>query len=94
MINHTDNTLGYKLRLFSKKLNSGNYQITFHAKKNNEHKKYGHVLVPERSTLKDVVSIIREELLKTHNGDMYYHGHLYSLGKPSQRNHNLVIFDK
>lgn len=94
MVNYNDNTLGYKLRLFSKKLSSGNYQITFYAKKENQHKKYGHVLVPERSTLKDVVSMIRTELVKRNNEDLYHHEHLYSLGKSSQRNHNLVIFDK
>jgi hypothetical protein len=91
MIHHTDNTLGYKLRLFSKKLESGNYQIKFHARKENQQKKYGYVLVPEGSTLRDVVGMIRTELSK---GELYHHGHLYSLGKPSQRNHNLVIFDK
>jgi hypothetical protein len=94
MNDQRDNTLGYKLRLFSKKLNSGNYQITFHAKKENQLKKYGHILVSQGSTLKEVVYTIRQELLKTGKGDMYYHDHLYSLGKPSQRNQNLVIFDK
>ena len=93
-MNNTDNTLGYKLRLFSKKLSSGNYQIKFHARKENQHKKYGYVLVPEGSTLRDVVSMIRTELSKSNKGDLYHHGHLYSLGKPIQRNHNLVIFDK
>ena len=94
MKNDIDNTLGYKLRLFSKKLSSGNYQIKFHAHKEDDHKKYGYVLVPEGSTLKDVVYMIRTELLKRSRGDLYHHEHLYSLGKPSQRNHNLVIFDK
>ncbi len=94
MVDNIDNTLGYKLRLFSKRLSSGNYQITFHARKENQHKKYGHVLVPKGSTLKEVVYMIKSELLKTNQGDLYHHGHLYSLGRPAQRNQNLVIFDQ
>lgn len=94
MTNRRDNALGYKLRLFSKKLSSGNYQVTFHANNEKQHRKYGHVLVPQKSTLKDVVSLIRNGLNEMGNGDMYNHGHLYSLGKSSQRNHNLIIFDK
>ena len=94
MTEYIDNTLGYKLRLFSKRLSSGNYQITFHAKLEDQHKKYGHVLVPERSTLKDVVYMIRKKLNEMGNGDLYHHRHLYSLGKPTERNHNFIIFDK
>jgi hypothetical protein len=94
MEDQSNNTLGYKLRLFSKRLSSGNYQITFHAKKENEDKKYGHVLVPKGSSLKEVVLTIRSELRQMRNGDNYYHGHLYSLGKPPTRNQNLVIFDR
>ena len=85
-----DNTPKYKLRLFSKRLSSGNYQVTFYANEN----KYGHVLVSERSTLNEVVCRIHKALQKLSKGDLYYHGHLYSLNKLSQRNHNLVIFNK
>jgi len=94
MTGYIDNTIGYKLRLFSKRLSSGNYQITFHARSEDQDKKYGHVLVPERSTLKDVVYMIRKKLSEMGNEDLYHHRHLYSLGKPSPRNNNFIIFDK
>jgi len=89
-----DDSFGYKLRLFSKRLESGNYQITFHAKQENTLKQYGHVLVPQGSTLKDVVYTIKDELMKRNRTDQYHHAHLYSLGKSIQRDNSLVIFNK
>ena len=89
-----DSVSGYKLKIDSKRLNSGKYQVRFQANRNDNKIKYGYVLAKQGSTLKEVVGRIREELYKMHHGDMYFHAHLYSLGKTKQRENEFVVFDR
>ena len=89
-----DSTSGIKLKIDSKKLNSGNYQVRFQTSTNNVKFNYGYVLAQQGTSLKDVLDKIREELSKMHQRDLYFHAHLYSLGKTKQRLNEFVVFDR
>lgn len=92
MTNYIDNITGDKLRIDSKKLNSGKYQVRFQTQNEGGKEKYGYILVNEGSTLKEVVDQIRGELQKMTKSDLYFHAHLYSLGKTKQPS-NVFIFE-
>ena len=92
MTYYIDNTAGYKLKIESKKLCSGKHQVRFQTENEDEKSKYGYVLAAETSTLKEVVELIRVELIEMKKGDLYHHSHLYSLGKAKQRS-NVFVFE-
>lgn len=92
MTYYIDNTTGDKLKIDSKKLCSGKYQVRFQTQNEDEKSKYGYVLAKEGSTLKEVIEQIRIELQKMKIGDLYFHSHLYSLGKTKQ-NSNVFVFE-
>lgn len=92
MTHYIDNILGYKLKIDSKKLNSGKYQVRFQTQIDKGREKYGYILANEGSTLKEVVEQIRNELQKMTRSDLYFHAHLYSLGKAKQPS-NVFIFE-
>ncbi|MDH5475196.1 MAG: hypothetical protein OEX22_05845 [Cyclobacteriaceae bacterium] len=92
MTYYIDNTAGYKLKIDSKKLNSGKHQVRFQTQNENEKNRYGYVLAEKDSTLKEVVEQIRIELQKMKKGDLYFHSHLYSLGKAKQQS-NVFVFE-
>ena len=92
MTYYIDNTAGYKLKIDSKKLESGKHQVRFQTQNENEKSKYGYILAEEGSTLKEVIERIRRELIAMKKGDLYFHSHLYSLGKTKQRN-NIFVFE-
>lgn len=89
-----DSASGYKLKIDSKKLNSGKYQVRFQANRNDDKVRYGYVLADQGSTLNGVMEKIREELIKMNQRDLYFHAHLYSLGKTKQRINDFVVFDR
>lgn len=82
----------YKLRITSKKLNSGRYQVKFFATIHNEKQLYGYVLVEASETLKSVISRIKKRLKELDYGYGSNHFHLYNLGQESQPS-NLLIFE-
>ncbi len=82
----------YKLRITSKKLNSGRYQVKFFATIRNKKQLYGYVLVEANETLKSVISRIKKPLKELDYGYESNHFHLYNLGQGSQPS-NLLIFE-
>lgn len=83
----------YKLRLSTKKLNSGKCQVKFYATLHEKQDMYGYVLVDASKTLKDVVVRIKEKLNTIRLNRDFHHIHLYSIGKSTQEDMNFIIFD-
>ncbi len=83
----------YKLKLSTKKLNSGKCQVKFYASVKERKDLYGYVLVDSDKTLKDVVSRIQDKLNVIRSSREFQHIHLYSIGKSVQDDMNFIIFD-
>ncbi len=81
----------YKLRITSKKLSSGRYQVKFYATIRERKELYGYVLVEADETLKSVISRIRTRLRELDHSSEFRHFHLYNVGKQHQSS-NLMIF--
>lgn len=82
----------YKLRISSKKLNSGRYQVKFFATVRQDKQLYGYVLVEADETLKSVISRIRKRLKLLDRDAEYAHLHLFHVGQEAQPT-NLMIFE-
>lgn len=82
----------YKLRIHSKKLASGRYQVKFFAVLHNGKELYGYLLVGAGETLKDVILQIRKRLrildVTTDAGNF----HLYQIGRTPIDHQNFLIF--
>lgn len=70
------------LKLKSKKLKSGNYQVKFYLDSDNGKTKYGYLLAEPRTPVREVVERIYEKLMNS-TVDVR-HQHLLSLGKVVQ----------
>ena len=92
MTHYIDTPSGSKLKIDSKKLLSGKYQVRFQTENETGKVRYGYLLAEEGSTLRQVVEQIKGEIRKMKRGDFYYHAHLYSLGKAKQPS-DVFIFE-
>jgi hypothetical protein len=87
------NVPSYKLKLCSKKLESGKFQVKFYASKDERSQDlYGYVLVDAKDTLKRVVSTIKSRLHLMEEADEYYHTHLYAVRKAPPPTSEFMIF--
>lgn len=84
---------GFKLKLKSKKLNSGKCQVKFFVSAHKEKDKYGYLLVDSKTTLKDVVAQISSRLSMMRHADLYHHSHLYSVGKRTKEDNYFMVFE-
>lgn len=83
----------YRLKLCSKKLDSGKFQVKFYASKGEEGQDlYGYVLVDAKDTLKRVVSTIKSRLNLMEEANEYYHTHLYAVRKAAPPKLDFMIF--
>ena len=83
----------YRLRISSKKLISGRFQVKFYATVKEHKELYGYLLVEPENSLKEVVGIIRERLNVLDHSIEHRHFHLYDLGHSVQNDPNFLIFD-
>lgn len=83
----------YKLKLSSKKLNSGKCQVKFYATVRGHKDLYGYVLVEADQTLKEVVTGIKHKLTTIHHTRDFHQIHLYSIGKEHHDPFNFIVFD-
>ena len=86
----------YDLKIESKRLISGNFQVKFFARQKQKKSFYGYVLVDAASTLKEVVLRIRNKLCFIQSQKDFRQTHLYSIGKFSELDLdlNFIIFNK
>lgn len=82
----------YKLRISSKKLNSGRYQVKFFATIRMQKELYGYVLVEADETLKSVIQRIRKRLKELDRSAEYRHFHLFKVGQQPHSS-NFMIFE-
>jgi len=82
----------YNLKITSKKLSSGRFQVKFFATIKDDKQLYGYVLVEPSETLKSVINKIRKRLKILDQTHEYQHFHLYDIRKKSQDNPNFLIF--
>ena len=82
----------YKLRITSRKLNSGKYQVKFSSALQKKKGIYGYMLVEAEETLKNVIQTIRQRIDRINISADYPHQHLYNLGKTSYYEPNFMIF--
>ena len=86
----------YDLKIESKRLISGNFQVKFFARQKHKKSFYGYVLVDAASTLKEVVLRIRNKLCFIQSQKDFRQTQLYSIGKFSELDLdlNFIIFNK
>jgi hypothetical protein len=84
----------YDLKIESKRLISGNFQVKFFARLKQKKPFYGYVLVDAACTLKEVVLRIRNKLSLIQSQKDFRQTHLYSIGKSSDLDLNFIIFDQ
>lgn len=83
----------YKLKITSKKLTSGRFQVKFFATIKDEKRLYGYLLVEASETLKSVIAELRKRLRILEQAHDYQHFHLYDIGRESQDEPNFMIFE-
>ena len=84
----------YDLKIESKRLISGNFQVKFFARLKQKKPFYGYVLVDAACTLREVVLRIRNKLSLIQSQKDFRQTHLYSIGKSSDLDLNFIIFDQ
>ncbi|MEM0939912.1 MAG: hypothetical protein AAF600_13685 [Bacteroidota bacterium] len=83
----------FKLKITSKKLSSGRFQVKFSATIKSDKCIYGYLLVEPSETLKSVIKKIRKRLNMLDQSDEYQHFHLYQIGRQHQEEPNFLIFE-
>lgn len=82
----------YKLRITSKKLKSGNYQVKFFASVRERKNLYGYLLVGADETLKGVIQQIKARLRGLDLKDESKQFDLYNLRSEAVHEPNFMIF--
>ncbi|MEM6642917.1 MAG: hypothetical protein AAF616_08060 [Bacteroidota bacterium] len=82
----------YKLKISSKKLASGRFQVKFSATIKGGRRIYGYVLVDPSETLKSVTGKIKDHLQANDQSHDHQHLHLPTIGKSAFRSPNFLIF--
>jgi len=83
----------YKLKLCSKKLKSGKFQVRFHASRHSDgHDLYGYILAEPKDTLKRVVTTIKSRLNLMEETSQLSQKELYSntLAAPSSADFTIL----
>jgi len=81
----------YKLKLKSRKLTSGNYQVDFIARASSE-ELYGYVLAEKSATVADLVTKIGRHINAMRNTERYYQRNLFSLTNRENNSGKILIF--
>lgn len=87
-------TPDYKLKLYSKRLQSGKCQIKFVVSSSSEPGLYGYLLAESGSTLREVVHTIENEVRYIQQVGNHNHSHLYNLASRQKRKDQILIFNK
>lgn len=82
----------YKLRITSKKLKSGSYQVKFFASVQRKRELYGYLLVGADETLKNVINKIRGRLRSLDIEEDKRYFDVYNLRSETVHEPNFMIF--
>jgi len=83
----------YRLKITSKKLTSGRFQVKFYATIKKRKQLYGYLLVEPEESLKEVVTKIRERLNMLNHSVEHRHFHLYNIGYTAREDPKFLIFE-
>jgi hypothetical protein len=83
--------MDFKLKLKSKKLDSGNYQVNFSTEGFRDDY-YGYLLTEPRTSLREVVEKIQRHLGAVQTSDRYFQPNLFSLGKRHTNSGKVMLF--
>lgn len=83
----------YKLKLSSKKLLSGRFQINF-STEGSEEGYYGYVLAESKTSVREIIEKIGHHLEAIHQTDRYFQPNLFSLGKRKAHSGGVMIFKR
>jgi hypothetical protein len=83
----------YKLKLKSKRLTSGNYQIDFTAQVATE-ELYGYLLAEKSVSVTEVVEKIGRHINAMRNAERYYQRNLFSLTNRENNSGKILIFKR
>lgn len=82
-----------KLKIQSKKLNSGRYQINFSTDALASGY-YGYLLAEPQTSVNEIIEKISRHLLAANNEERYFQHNLFSLGKRKVNSGRILIFKK
>jgi hypothetical protein len=82
-----------KLKIQSKKLNSGRYQINFSTDANSCNY-YGYLLAEPQTSVSEIIEKISRHLQAVNNEERYFHRNLFSLGRRKVNSGRILIFKK
>lgn len=85
--------MAFKLRLKSKKLDSGRFQVNF-STEGFYLDYYGYLLAEPRTSLREVVEKIQWHLGAAQSSDRYYQPNLFSLGKRQASSGAFMLFKR
>jgi hypothetical protein len=83
----------YKLKISSKKLVSGRFQINF-STEGFEDGYYGYLLAEAKTPVREVVEKIGRHLDALNHSDRYFQRNLYSLGNRKSNSGKILIFKR
>jgi hypothetical protein len=83
--------MDFKLRIKSKKLDSGKFQVSF-ATEGFLSDYYGYILTEPRTSLREVVEKIQRHLGAARNSDKYFQPNLFSLASRNVNSGRVMIF--
>lgn len=83
-----------KLKIQSKKLNSGRYQINFSTDAGSCNNYYGYLLAEPQTSVTEIIEKISRHLLAFNNEERYFQRNLFSLGRRKVNSGRILIFKK
>ena len=83
----------FKLKLKSKKLESGKFQVNFTTEGFSDDY-YGYLLAESKTSLREVVEKIQRHLGAAQSTDKYFQPNLFSLGKRQVNSGRIMIFKR
>jgi hypothetical protein len=79
-----------RLKLSSKRLTSGRFQVNFVTEGPNGF--YGYMLAESQTSVREVILKIEEHMRGVQNSDRYFQPSLFSMGRKSPKNEPIMIF--
>lgn len=81
-----------KLKLKSKRLESGRFQVNFSTEGDMAY--YGYLLTESNTSVSDIIAKIEKHVDSMHNRERYLQRNLYSLGKREVNSGRILIFKR
>ena len=81
-----------RIKIFSKRLPSGNCQVKFYVNTDNGRSYYGYMLVASGKKVSDVITLLHTKMQKIDTPDAYYHGHLFDLGRKQEFEPGFILY--